>query len=901
MKLHADNSARFGLIFPVFGAVLVALGTFRSEIFANPPPPAEEDNGSDPQLPGSGQYSPLTIISAPFGTSFQVNVGPTGQNIVGDAANEPSICIDPNNPNHIAIGWRQFDTTNSNFRQSGVAYTTNGGLSWTFPGKLDAGTFRSDPVLASDASGIFYYLGISNASTFNCDLFSSTNGGVSWQRVGPAEGGDKEWMAIDRTSGPGRGNIYQAWQIINSYNNNANFMFTRSTDSGLSWMTPIGIPHAAHFGTLDVGPNGEVYSLGWDGFSQFWFNRSTNASDASTTPAFDLTVSVDLGGALASGGINPAGLLGQAWLVVDRSTNQTGGNLYALCSTTGSSNSCDVMFARSTDAGATWSAPLRINDFGPYSYHWFGAIAVAPNGRIDVCWYDTRNDTNNLFSELYYSSSLDGGLTWSPNLAVSAPFDPSLGYPQQNKIGDYIGVVALNDATCVAYSATFNKEEDIYFLRLPDLPIQLTIAAVGTNAVLSWDAIVGNTYCLEYKSDLSAPWPSGSNQICLVATNTQMMVTDALLVGTAQRFYRVAVTGYAPGPPAILAQPAPVTNYVSLAAAFTVSASGTPPLAYQWSKDGTNIAGATQNSLILRPIAPSDAGGYMVRITNISGFTDSTSAVLTVLAPPTNPPSLSGLVVHLPFDNDLTDATGRGNDGTAIQVSATSSNVSSPTFVSGMLGSALHYSSDFGVYPCCTTTNANYVTLGVRPDLQFGSTTNFSVAYWIRLPPNYAGGDLPFFTDAVNSTFGPGFVFAPTYGAQGTSAQGSADGGWAFSLFDGATGANGIGVYGDAGTINDGGWHHLVHTIDRVNGLVTYLDGVAASYAVVSGSSIAAAGNINTGRAATIGQDPTGRYQESGSADIDDLGVWRRVLTPLEAGSIYLAGVSNHLSFTGSP
>jgi hypothetical protein len=259
------------------------------------------------------------------------------------------------------------------------------------------------------------------------------------------------------------------------------------------------------------------------------------------------------------------------------------------------------------------------------------------------------------------------------------------------------------------------------------------------------------------------------------------------------------------------------------------------------------------------------------------------------------------LVVHLPFDNNLTDATGRGNSGTAIQVTATSSNVSSPTFVSGMVGSALHYSSDFGVYPCCTTTNANYVTLGVRPDLQFGSSTNFSVAYWIRLPSGYAGGDLPFFTDAIGSTFSAGFCFAPTYGTQATTAPGSDNGGWAFSLFDAATGSSGLGIYGDDGSINDGNWHHLVHTIDRVNGMVTYLDGVAANYVVQGGSSIAAAGNIDTGRPATIGQDPTGKYRESGSADIDDLGVWRRALTALEASSIYMAAVSNHLSFTGSP
>jgi hypothetical protein len=281
---------------------------------------------------------------------------------------------------------------------------------------------------------------------------------------------------------------------------------------------------------------------------------------------------------------------------------------------------------------------------------------------------------------------------------------------------------------------------------------------------------------------------------------------------------------------------------------------------------------------------------------------DSTSAVLTVLSPPTNSPNISGLVLHLPFDNNLIDATGRGNNGTAMQVTATSTNPFPPTFVPGMLGSALHYSSDFGVYPCCTTSNANYVTLGVRPDLQFGSTTNFSVAYWIRLPANYQGGDLPFFTDAINSTFNPGFAFAPTYGSQATSDNtGSDNGGWALSIFNGANNGNGLAVYGDPGSINDGNWHHLVHTIDRTNGMVTYLDGVAANYTVQGGTSIASAGNIDTGHPATIGQDPTGNYKESGSADIDDLGVWRKTLSALEAASIYMAAVSNALSFTGAP
>ena len=50
-----------------------------------------------------------TTVSTPYGISYQVNVNAAGQNIAGDAANEPTICIDPTNPNRMAVGWRQFE------------------------------------------------------------------------------------------------------------------------------------------------------------------------------------------------------------------------------------------------------------------------------------------------------------------------------------------------------------------------------------------------------------------------------------------------------------------------------------------------------------------------------------------------------------------------------------------------------------------------------------------------------------------------------------------------------------------------------------------------------------------------------------------------------------------------
>src|SRR5262245_16427801 len=181
-----------------------------------------------------------SAVSTPFGVSYQVNVNAAGQNIGGDAANEPSMCIDPTNPNRIAIGWRQFDTTNSNFRQAGWGYSTNRGENWKFGGVLETNIFRSDPVLAADADGRFYFLSLNTSPAFQCDLWRSTNGGAGWQRLGPAFGGDKSWMTIDATTSPGRGNIYQNWST--AANTTSNRIFSVSYNGGFAWTNPFAIP-----------------------------------------------------------------------------------------------------------------------------------------------------------------------------------------------------------------------------------------------------------------------------------------------------------------------------------------------------------------------------------------------------------------------------------------------------------------------------------------------------------------------------------------------------------------------------------------------------------------------------------------------------------------------------------
>ena len=415
---------------------------------------------------------------SPYGgfISYQVNVDNSGNNIIGDAANEPSIAVDPTDGNKMTIGWRQFNSVASNFRQGGWGYTTDGGIHWTFPGVLENNVFRSDPVLGSKETGNFFYLSL--RENFYDDIWRSTNGGQAWTRLtfGNVSGGDKQWFTIDTTNGTGHGFLYQAWST--GGNNWGGRQFSRSTDDGITWINPIFIPNSPVWGTLDVASNGNLFIGGAANFtSPFWCVRSSNAQNPGVTPTFDQTTQVNLGGSLLYlGAINPGGLAGQCFLAVDRSGGPTNDNIYMLASVEPfGGGGTDVMFARSTNGGQSFSGPQRINDdpINPSKWHWFGTLAVAPNGRIDCVWFDTRNAANNTDSQLFYSYSTDGGVTWSPNVAVSDAFTPFEGYPNQNKIGDYITVVSDNTGGNVAYSATYNfnpsrgqHEQDVYFVRV---------------------------------------------------------------------------------------------------------------------------------------------------------------------------------------------------------------------------------------------------------------------------------------------------------------------------------------------------------------------------------------------------------------------------------------------------
>jgi hypothetical protein len=319
--------------------------------------------------------------------------------------------------------------------------TTTNGLDWSTPVPIatnDNSIYRYkarltvDNSAASPYSGRLYFLAHLNNSIppyfHGVKLHYSTNSGSTWS--GEVDVSDPQWgYATYGVSAAiaSNGTVYAAYVHIQDdvfLTGPYRLLIDRSTDGGITWGTDHIITGApmVHIGRPDFKGGRELVLVTDDKCA---IMRIFNHPFIGVSPQNPDTVY-----AVWNDG---------RW---DAQFN--------LCGDFGKHS--DIAFSRSTDGGATWSTPLRINDDpqGNGVDQFQPSIAVRPDGLIAVTWLDRRLDPpNHYWYDVFYSQSTDGGLTWSQNQRVSdTSYNP-------NPVVDYKGVDDLGYKNSLIFTPNY--------------------------------------------------------------------------------------------------------------------------------------------------------------------------------------------------------------------------------------------------------------------------------------------------------------------------------------------------------------------------------------------------------------------------------------------------------------
>lgn len=319
----------------------------------------------------------------------------------------------------------------------------------------------SDPVITADRKGRVYlawlsfnpettgfagWVVLSVYSSFGAKYEFTSTVFTGHPTGSPLEGGpgfsritDKEWIAVDDTGGACDGNVYIPWAFFNG-SFGTKIVFQRSTDGGHTFSPVINLSHPPNTQNqgpaVAVGPGGEVY-VAWEDFhkDQILFTRSLDCGQT-FEPERSIASIVPVPEPLPGSGYRLDSFPRMA-------ADLESGNVYVAWADFRSGDA-DVLLIRSVDNGASFSAPIRVNDVET-NHQIFPAISVF-DGRVDVVFYDSRNDPDAKLLDVYYARSDDGGLSFPPNVKVTdTPFDPNVGITGGGTvpfIGDYNGVAS---------------------------------------------------------------------------------------------------------------------------------------------------------------------------------------------------------------------------------------------------------------------------------------------------------------------------------------------------------------------------------------------------------------------------------------------------------------------------
>src|SRR5690554_1021684 len=395
---------------------------------------------------------------------------------------EVTIAINPLNPNIIAAA-----ANIDHFYRS-----TDGGLTWSESHLSSMLGVWGDPVVLFDSSGNLYYAHLSNPSSgYWIDRIvvqKSTDNGLTWNDgVGVGfvtpKNQDKEWLAVDLTQSPYRGNMYMTWTEFDNYGSpnqadSSRIKFSRSTDQGETWSTSITISDVSG-NCIDsdnttegavpcVGPDGEIY-VSWAGPAGLVFDKST---DGGLTWGTDVLVSEMPGGwDFSVPGIYRCN--GMPITMCDISNSEYRGTIYVVWSDqrNGTTNT-DIFLSKSTDKGETWTPPVRVNNDDSNRHQFFVWSTIDQStGHLWFVFYDRRNTTG-LETDVYAARSIDGGLTFENFKISESSFIPTSSV----FFGDYTNIAAHNGLVYPIWMRLHNGQLSIWTTIIEDevVPVELT-------------------------------------------------------------------------------------------------------------------------------------------------------------------------------------------------------------------------------------------------------------------------------------------------------------------------------------------------------------------------------------------------------------------------------------------
>jgi hypothetical protein len=452
--------------------------------------------------------APVVVSSTPSPFASCTADDPTGQpgTLWQNGEVEPSVAVDPQNPNVIAGVWQQDRWSNGGSRGTVAGVSSDGGATWQEVSALGATKCQggpwdraSDPWVSFGPDGTLYSVSlVFSAFSWDNGVVANTShdGGRTWSApvdvthdniAGVID--DKESVTADPTR---PGHAYAVWDRINigaHATSRTPAMFSRTSDWGQTWSTPrpiyrTGRGNGTIGNVLAVLPDGTLVDV-FDWVTARAVNlvsaiRSTDGGRTWTAPIVigrepaTGVVDPDTGAAVRNGGVLP-----------DVAVDRTSGALYAVWETRAFGGIDQIVLKESLDGGLTWSAPMtHVNQtpagLGQNGQAFTPSVAVADDGTVAVAYYDFRDNTPapGLTTDYWLAtcrSICTSSSSWSET-HVGGPFDEEQA-PRAGGyfLGDYEGLAPLADGGfgslfVQAVSRAAGNPSDVFWSRVEPAP-----------------------------------------------------------------------------------------------------------------------------------------------------------------------------------------------------------------------------------------------------------------------------------------------------------------------------------------------------------------------------------------------------------------------------------------------